>query len=232
MADQLVEIASWRIVAELIRRYPKRFRVIETHPGGGQYDCLTIIDSDERVVADFNRVGRLHFRKRADDAKILPSPLDIWPMMLGGTESKVVLDHVCKRMGLGIPGRLPPSTPQTIVYRLIAAFLSHSAFGAIRWECRNGFLDTSGFGCGVVERDFRRFPEACERVRVRMSDDLLGEPAYRFWFLRKEDVAELCLETSGFVWDRKGMQRNLVDDYKELRRISPLVTVIAGHLLP
>lgn len=39
LAGPILEAASWRLTAELVRRYPNRFSVIETHPGGGQYNC-------------------------------------------------------------------------------------------------------------------------------------------------------------------------------------------------
>jgi len=58
MNRQLVEIASWRIVSELMRRYPRKFHVIETHPCSGQYDCLALYTPDGTHVADFNRGGR------------------------------------------------------------------------------------------------------------------------------------------------------------------------------
>jgi hypothetical protein len=35
------EAASWQLTAELVSRYPDRFMVIETHPAGGMYDCIT-----------------------------------------------------------------------------------------------------------------------------------------------------------------------------------------------
>ena len=45
MNRQLIEAASWRVACELIRRYPDRLIVIETHPADGQYDCLSIYES-------------------------------------------------------------------------------------------------------------------------------------------------------------------------------------------
>lgn len=57
---QIIEAASWRLVAEIVRRYPDRFTVIETHPGGGTYDCLTLLDQDKASGLhriEFNSVG-------------------------------------------------------------------------------------------------------------------------------------------------------------------------------
>jgi hypothetical protein len=39
---QLIEIASWRLISDICRRYPETFTIIETHPGGGLYDCLSL----------------------------------------------------------------------------------------------------------------------------------------------------------------------------------------------
>jgi hypothetical protein len=35
LSTQIIEAASWRLTAELVRRYPNRFTVIEMHPAGG-----------------------------------------------------------------------------------------------------------------------------------------------------------------------------------------------------
>jgi hypothetical protein len=36
---------------------------------------------------------------------------------------------------------------------------------------------------------------------VRLSDDLFGETAYRFWFLLAGDEPRLCIERAGQTWD-------------------------------
>lgn len=105
MNDQLVEIASWRLISELFRRYPGKFNLIETHPGGGMYDCLTLFHK-HRQVADFNRVGSFHV---TDNPNGEPS-LDIWRSMVED-DTQNVLDQVCRRLELKIPAKLPPSTP-------------------------------------------------------------------------------------------------------------------------
>jgi hypothetical protein len=230
-SSQLIEIASWRIVSELHRRYPERFKVIETHPGGGQYDCLSLYDGEVHI-ADFNRCGRFHVFHRYDNEPKLPQPLDIWSEMLNTKDVRSVLDRVSMMLGLPIPDRLPPTTPTTLVYRFIATFLSHAVFGIHRWECRNGFFDTSGYGGGVV-KDFKRFEGARRRLEVGLPDDILRQPAYRFWFLRRNDVPELCLETTGLAW-QPGIEEpcDLMGLYRKDRRVWSVIGIVAGHLLP
>ena len=205
MNRQLIEIASWQVINELHRRHPTKFKVIETHPGGGMYDCLSIFstaDREPRHIADFNRAGRLH-----------------------------IFDKVTDLLGLSIPQKRPPSTPTTLVYRFISAFLTHTAFGVEDWRCRNGFIDTSGYG-GGVSSVFDKFPQAQERLRVELKDDIFQSPAYRFWFLRKNEKPVLCLETTGTLWNKKGKEFNLAELYKEERRVWPMVIKVAGDLLP
>ena len=214
------------LLVKLHRRYPAHFVMVETHPGGGQYDCLSLFH-DKLHVADFNRVGNFNVFNGKQD----PSPKSIW-QLLAEEQPQDVLDHVCRRLDLHIPAKLPPSTSDVIVYRFIAAFLSHSVFGREKWECRNGYYDSTGMGeCGVSHL-FNQFPEAKERLRVSVPNDLLEIPAYRFWFVIRDYKPLICLETTGTVWNDKGQSFDLTKLYKKEKRIWPVVMAIAGHLLP
>lgn len=234
MNRQLIEIASWRIINELHRRHPTKFKVIETHPGGGMYDCLSISstgDKEPKHIADFNRAGRLHIFERFNDGKET-EPFDIWPEILRKEGNlQHIFDKVTEMLGLSIPKKRPPSTPTTLVYRFISEFLTHTAFGVDDWSCRNGFFDTSGYG-GGVSSVFDEFPQAQERFRVELKDDVFQEPAYRFWFLRKNEKPVLCLETIGTVWNKKGKEFNLAELYPDKRQVWPMIMKVAGDLLP
>ncbi len=226
MNTQLNEIASWRIVCELFRRFPGKFQVIETHPGGGMYDCLSIF-CNSRHVADFNRAGSFH----VFDSKGGQPPIDIW-RSLAEENIQDVLDQVCRSLNLQSPTKLPPSTPEVIVYRLIAAFLGHSAFGKESWECRNGYFDTAGMEESGVNPAFNLFPHAKERIRVTLSSDLFQTPAYRFWFIKKNGKPVICLETTGAAWNSEGLSFDINSLYKKEKRIWPVVWTVAGNLLP
>jgi hypothetical protein len=228
MNQQLIEIASWRIVTELYRRYPGEFRVIETHPGGGQYDCLSLYDErDFSNLAHFNRGGSLFIHRTKQRME------QIWEDLLNAPNPKAILDTICQMLGYSKVSKMPPSTPTTLVYRFIATFLTHAAFGIQTWECRSGIIDTSGYGGGIV-KDFERFPQAQKRVEVRMDRDLLDEPAYRFWFLKKNGKPLICLETTGHLWIRDELKTyDLVDIYNlNHRRIWATVVATVGSLMP
>lgn len=61
---QLREALTWKLVSELHRRHPGKFTVIETHPGGGQYDCLSLWQGNQ-TIADLNRVGGFYSEQRS-----------------------------------------------------------------------------------------------------------------------------------------------------------------------
>lgn len=224
MNSQLIEIASWRIVSELFRRFPGKFHLAETHPGSGMYDCLSLFNN-QRHVADFNRVGRFHVFDTPSDQP----PLDIWPALVK-EDVQGVLDEVCRRLGLKVPAKLPPSTSEIIVYRFISAFLAHSIFGKEKWECRNGYTDSSGMGrCGVCP-SFDHFPATKDRMRVLIPTDPFQTPAYRFWFILKNCKPVVCLETTGIAWNNVGLSFDLMALYKKEKRLWPIVWKVAGHL--
>ena len=232
MNTQLIEIASWRIVSELHRRYPDKFKVIETHPGGGMYDCLTLMDRKQRHIADFNRVGRLNVFNRFDEKKP-QKPFEIWPEMLRSDNPTAIVDQVSDLIGLQVPSKLPSSTPTTLIYRFISTFLNHCTFGKDKWECRNGYFDSSDILGSYEVSDFEYFSQAQQRLRSVFPDDVLQQPAYRFWFLHKNDKPMLCLETTGVVWNDKGTSFELINLYKKNnRRIWPVVYEVARDYLP
>jgi len=161
MNRQLIEVASWRLVSEIIRRYPEKYTVIQTYPGGGMYDCLSLYTKKDHLhIADLNREGSFHVF--LEGAK---SSFDIWQMMFNTHDlKKDILNRVSEALRMPVPAKLPPSTPEILCYRFIATFLSHTAFTRDNWRCRNGFFDSSApYECGGEIKDFEKFPGAIDR---------------------------------------------------------------------
>ena len=202
----LLEVTSWRVVEALLSRHP-RLLLIETHPGGGQYDCLTLFDrgnptSDESI--SLNRVGSAHmwrFNHRGESAgsQNPDSWSSFWSEWLGAEEIERVLLELERRSGLGNPAVGPPSVAARCV-DFIATALALTLFSGVQWECRNGMEDTSGCGGGPRDHYFALFPEAESRRAVRVPGDLNGVPEYRFWFLLRDGRPVACVETTGTAW--------------------------------
>ena len=59
LGKQIKEALSWKLATELWRRFPDKFYLIETHSGGGQYECLSFIEKGEgfSTVININRSG-------------------------------------------------------------------------------------------------------------------------------------------------------------------------------
>lgn len=229
----ILEAVSWRLATELVRRFPDRLLVIETHPGGGQYDCISLIDQDQlsnlRSI-DLNRIGSVWVHRRDDSDWVWRG---CWTELLLVDDSRLPLDRLCWQAGLAAVLRLPNATRSVVSYRVISAFLTHQMLGRQRWECRNGFLDGSGMSGGQRDEWFDRIPAAGERMLVSEPSDPFGQPAYRFWFLLKDGEPRLAIEPSrGFAYDTRGHTTNLFARYEKARRIWPVVWAAAGHLLP
>jgi hypothetical protein len=102
------------------------------------------------------------------------------------------------------------------------------------WECRNGYLDTDAPYSGGIRDYFDQFPLARKELKIVKRRGFLKEPAYQFWFLckGKKHRPKICLQTSGRIWTDRGDSFDMKAHYRAERRIWPLVTKMAGHLLP
>ena len=86
-----MELATWRIVEALDSMFDHDLVVAETHPGGGQYDCISLVEMRDgygRPVVDLNREGRIHIHAAGG----LVSLEDGWDRALGGQAESVAAD--------------------------------------------------------------------------------------------------------------------------------------------
>jgi hypothetical protein len=226
---QLLEIASWRIATEIVRRRPKDLRILELHPGGGSYDCLAVFDDRLHSLIHLNRNGTIHlFRTVAGgDVPDCSSNPD-WDIAFSEQPLDAVVKRLCDCIRLPTPTKLPPSTSRVFVYRLIADWLAHTAFTLEDWSCRSGFYDTSDIGGGVIERWFDLFPGAKGRLRVPSKEVAASNSAYRFWFLCRDGEPVFCTETTGTGWDLSGTAFDLWADYRQARRVWPVLCHALG----
>ena len=124
-----LELATWNIVEAFDRWFEHRFFVVETHPGGGQYDCISLGDRSHgspRSVVDLNRTGRIHVH--TDNGTM--SLDDGWERAVNGQADSVAAD--IGRI-LGMRTRLAPQQPATRAYRR-AVELGRRAGESLRWR--------------------------------------------------------------------------------------------------
>lgn len=172
-ARWLREVLGWGLIAELVRRHPRAFRLLETHPGGGLYDCLSLYTAEWEHIISLNRVGSLHFFQ-PDEAWQY-----IWELLAAeDTDVDAAAVAVAERAGLDQlrSDRLPDITTAVSFMTDVATATARSG-----WQWRQGFHDTTGYGGGIMDAWFAALPEIPGPDRGKDPDD----HARRYWFLVK-----------------------------------------------
>lgn len=127
----------WRLATELVRRYPDRLWIgaeggtTEEHEDGW-YDRITVVDIKEpapKFIACFNAEG---------SGLLLNDGVPRWTSAYRpGVDRSAWLTELAQRAGLpDRPHGLPPSTPQSLVQRYVAAFLALQIGARTSWLVR------------------------------------------------------------------------------------------------
>lgn len=189
----MLEAASWRLASELVRRHPDTTRLIRGHPGGGQSDCLWILPSTgDTGDIRLNRNGTIRVLERFDGRPADGLRPTEWDEYLRA-DPRQFLHRLETAAGLRLPQQVPAATPTTLTYRILAAIAATAVKSVHAIEIQPGYIDTAGYGGGPNEAltVFATIPPEFLRPR---DDDLFGEPGYRFWIVRKDDVPVLAVE--------------------------------------
>lgn len=198
---RLIAAQSWYVASELVRRHPE-LRIIETHPGGGKYDCLSLQQPDGNGVVHLNRAGRMHVvNPRTPDFQPISWRASV-PVSAKGDLFDPCAPHVVKTLelaaGLPAPHPTPPLRPATFTYRVIARVLGRLINEKDTWDARNERLHSSHT---VTNRGYlRRFPAAADAARDRRDSDFLGMPTYRFWALLRDGEPVAILDSDGVAY--------------------------------
>ena len=59
ISPQLIDTDSWRMLTEIARHHPGRFRIAEMHPVAQMYDCLALLEHQDRgtITMSYIRTG-------------------------------------------------------------------------------------------------------------------------------------------------------------------------------
>ena len=223
----VMEVASWRLAAELIRRHPDDLYAVELHPMTGQYDCLTIRQRKGGALADdvslynLNRNLRSHVTPKSWFAA--RGERFNWLDVVLATDLRREIVAPLERVeGLSVPAETPQTTKASIGVRVVAEALSMKA-GSRPMHALNGVLDSSGMGgSGVRAELFAAFDDLAQEL-VGVPDDLRNHPAYGYWFVvtgeQHGSKPILAIDTwRGYVW-RHGLRKaRLMRLYDECNR--------------
>ena len=197
---------AWWIAAELVRRHPADLRVIETHPGGGQYDCLSLYRRNSgtpRLVAHLNLLGHITPQSWFDQPDDGPETRFNWFEVLAAQDRRThVIAQLERIEGLSSPSATPSTTKASIGPRVLSRFATSASISTRRWWISNGVYDSSGMDGGIQD-----WVSDIEGVSLhRLPDDFGGEPAYRFWYvLDNEGKPFTAIDVDlGVAWRRDG----------------------------
>jgi hypothetical protein len=218
MQRSVLEAASWRLAAELCRRHPDRLRIYELHPGGGQYDCLSIaaVGDDPRSLVQLNRHGSIHVEGRWDSRK---PQIESRAWSAYFTEDPYLFVRTLEDdIALRPPPEVPPTAEHTLVYRLLAAAAAADVLGVRRRRIVNGYFDSSGEPCRARNELFADFPAADRRRSDPSAERPLGVAEYRFWFVLDAGRPAACFDIAGVGWDAAGAEVDLLTAYQQCGR--------------
>lgn len=223
---RIIEAISWKLASEFHRRHPDRMSIIETHPGGGQYDCLSFF-CEKEVIAHLNRVGS--FTPNASEHVI--SWENLWPRCMSNEGLREVLDEMSEACRLEIPKKLPPTQPASLSYRVMAQISAALCLDLSEWEWRAGDEDTSGwpapdsrdhwFGLLSMEEELR-----CAKAMEQNGS--LGRLGY--WFLLQDDEPRCCISDDARYWSNSSPSVDLMANYKKNRSVYGLAGTVLANL--
>lgn len=222
----VLEAASWRLASELVRRHPATTRILRTHPGGGQYDCLTITSpAADGGTVHLNRNGTIQVHARFDDQRGDEWPPTEWIDYLAA-DPRQFLDRLERASGLPAPAHVPPSDRTTLTYRLLAALAATGLKSVHPIEIQSGYFDTSGYGGGPNDA-LDSFPAIPSELRRDQHDDLFGQAGYRFWIVLRDGVPILAFEQdAGLAWTQHHGESFDVMGLYELSRHNLLIVAL------
>ncbi len=213
---EVAAAVTWRIIAELFRRYHKSsdLRVYELHPGGGTYDCLALRYRDYprgNQLCHFH-VPACHFhlfgaigspRRRLEDLR-WPEGNNYVVQYLCGWDPKNIIDEISGLLGIPEPAHqtLPPTSPPVFMVRLIAELTGMMMLERHGIEVRSGYLDSSGYPSETIRADLKLVRKIAEQIPEEES----AQYGYgmRFWiFYRRTPhgtVPKLILDLRGVAY--------------------------------
>jgi hypothetical protein len=198
---------TWRIVSELVRRHEAecRLAVVEMHPGGGTYDCISLWRPEGedspygRHLCDFNQDSQhLHIfdpyeepRRELADLR-WPDENDYVHAYLRADEPIALIDSI--EAVLGLPAArsiLPPISPSALRYLVLAELAARFMLSNETLQIRWGFLDTSGGPDGVREDLWRAPALAAQRDAGKAAGRRYygTDVAFRYWLVGLGDPA-------------------------------------------
>lgn len=202
----LVEALSWSLASRLVRRHPT-LRIVEEHPGGGQYDCLTVSGRGDGNFdsIQLNRVGSAFVW--GGESSWRWAWRGIWNELASSSDFRFGVGLLEHHARLAKVDPTPAAEPHTVAYRLIAAVLTAN-LGTQSWRASFDFGGETWTGLTVPSWVPR--PDGS-------------------WLLHRNGEPVLAIDcNAGTAVRTDGERFDLMAVYEADRRISALMPVVLG----
>lgn len=219
-AQRLLLAQSWWVASEILRRHPEL-----ALRGDDHLSYLTILDPRANTGRVVVNPGTVHVFNGDTHETIGDGSLAMTTAM-----PREFIRHIETAAQLGSPTSAPPSTAQTLTFRVICAALTAQVNDNRLWDCRNEVADADH------ELYFRgwldQFPEARHSIAsVRLECWELGVPERHYWALTRDERPVALLSVEGILY-RQDRSFDLVTEYERLgRKLLPVLVETLGDLL-
>ena len=179
---RLKESLSWEVASEVVRRHPGQLMLAELQPGGGQYDCLSILRIDrqdaETVHLNRNPKGHLNVPMR-DSFDVRPN----WTQVLLAENRPELIQIIERQLLLQSPSHTPETTSKSIGYRLLSSLISSHVHNKTNLFATHGWYDGELGERNAAMDHFDALPMTIESGLNNSESALFNSPAANFWFL-------------------------------------------------
>jgi hypothetical protein len=229
----LREAASWRLGAELVRRYPEDLLILLSWPiAGGGYDCLRVIRLDGSGYIDINRKSS----GSASRSIAGSDPEDsLWIGMLSewiSVSDRVgMIRGVSRWMDMPEAKSVPRTSKRTLAYRAIAAFLADHALDKESWRVE-AVMRIGDAGDAVIDAELASLTGLETEVLSSIDPSELPDldAAGAFVLLRDEEpVATIFSDATGLT-QQTDLSLDLMATYELEGNVSSIAAALT-HLL-
>lgn len=202
LSERLINLQSWWVASELLRRHPE-LQLVETHPSGGLYDCLTIIGErgTHELHIDLNRVGRMHVHtpmaSKFDRTRWgIEHPVE-WSTERDQTDRRLIARFLEDAVGLAAPTQTPVTTPKSLAFRAIYQLLLFALNEEAEWDARNAQLDSADMMSDYKLPYFDNIKTAQDALHRGKSHSGQAISRYDFWGMLRDDRCLGLFQTDG-----------------------------------
>jgi hypothetical protein len=210
---QIAEASAWHLCSEMVRHRPEA-RIYFWHPGGGQYDMLSVFiptpEGWNNRPLDLNMRGSIRYYVNQRE-NIIP-----WKEFFIEGPQKTI-EIVERSTGWRQTPETPISTPTVLAYRVISSLVRMSTQTADRVTVDMAFHDSSGFDSGVTNLA-PSFEHADRHTQAQPGYGEQFDQYSRLWTLFNQDKVIAYVHDSGHVFLPNGITLDLEKLYDKHRR--------------